>query len=334
MSRLNQALFALLILQAGAVGWQLVGGGSQAAVIDRGLLMPDLVADDITAISVRDGPEEDAQSVTLKREGGMWTVDEQHGHRADADKVDKLLRDLSGLEIADVVSTSGLHDVDLEVAKDAYQRRVTLDAPGGRTTLYIGSSARGGSVHARLGSNERIVAVRDFSAYRVSARPESWLDRAVIDVVAADVSALEIARPDHPPLALKRDGDAWTVSEGERAGPAQADAATSLVDDVVGLKLTKVAGTLSGDPEGALLEVTLTTQGADGAATSQGYRVARSGDDGGYLVVPFGGDHMVQVAAAAIDKLMDIGFEDLAAGAPPDEAAGDEGDATPSLAGG
>ena len=74
---------------------------------------------------------------------------ELFGYDADRAKIEKTLGELAGLEIADVVSTSGAHHEALEVSATSFDRRVTLTGSGGSVEILFGSSGRANSVHVR-----------------------------------------------------------------------------------------------------------------------------------------------------------------------------------------
>jgi len=322
MNRTNLILIALLAVQGACIGIQQLGGDEEVAV-ERGMLLEDLDVDTVTKLVITEGEGGDDKEVTLTKAAEGWVVGERWGAPADGKKLDELLRELAALEIADVVSTTGLHAVELGVADGDFRKRVVLTDGGGERTVFLGTSGRGSSTHARLGGADEVVAVRNFSTWRVNARPDGWVDRLVLDVPKDDVNGLTLTWPDAE-LSLTRtnateEGAApWLLSDGERqAGVDDAD-----VDELLGkaakLNASKVLGELDGAASvgDELLRVTLETKGG-----TVSYALGEADEANNFVIAKDGGRHLMQVGKWAVEKLLDASFDALAP-----EVEADEGD--------
>lgn len=322
MNRINLILIGLLVAQGACIGYQHLGDEDEVAV-ERGMLFADLDADAVTRVVITEGEGGDDKEVTLTKGADGWVVGERWGAPADGEKLDELLRELAALEVADVISTTGLHAVELGVADADFRKKVVLTDGAGERTLYLGTSGRGSSTHARLGGADEVVAVRNFSTWRVNARPDGWVDRLVVDVPKEDVNVLTLTWPDDE-LVLTRtgateDGAApWLLSDGERqAGVDEADI-DALLGKAIKLSASKVLGELDGAASvgDELLRVTLETK--DGTVS---YALGEADEANNYVLAKDGRRHLMQVGKWAVETLLDASFDELA-------PAADEGDLT------
>ncbi len=314
MSRTNMILLALLLIQGACLGYQQLQPEDAPAGASRGLLLPGLVVDDVTEVQIAEGGDaKDDASVTLTKTGAGWVVAERSDYPADADKLDELLRELAALEIADVVSVTGLHQVELGVGDDDYTRKVTLTTAGGDTVLYLGTSGRGSSTHTRVGGEDRVLAVRDFSSWRVAARPDGWVQRTIVDVDPATVTTLELVR-DGAVLALTREGEGWLVD----GAPADGEAVDKLLAKAAKQTLSKVAGAADGVAPGELLQVRLSTP--DGVTS---YRIADGEEEGKFVLAVDGGGHIVEVGKWGVEAMLDATADSLTAEIPMEAPEGD-----------
>lgn len=300
MNRTNLILLALLVIQGACIGYQQLASTGPVEAGPRGLLLEGLDADGITELRIEEGGEPgDDKAVTLKKTPSGWVVGERWDHPADGDKVDELLRELAALEIADVVSQTGLHLVELGVAEDDFRKKVSL----GGHVLYLGTSGRGSSTHTRVGGDDRVVAVRDFSTWRVNARPDSWVQRAVVDLDPEAVTGLSLRGEET--LELRKQGPDWLVNEA----PANAEEVDKLLQKAAKVSLSKVVG--AGTAEGELMHVRVVT--AEGVTS---YRIAPSDEESRFLLAVDGGGHVLEVGKWAVEPLLDATAASLMAAIP------------------
>ena len=306
MNRTNLILMAFLLVQGACIGYQQLQTEDVGDDAARGLLLDGLVVADVTEVHVVERGEADEDtSVTLKKTAAGWVVSELWEHPADGAKIDELLLELSALEIADVVSVTGLHQVELGVGDEDFTKRVTLKTGGADRVLFLGTSGRGGSTNTRVGGEERVIAVRDFSSWRVNARPDSWVQRRVVDVDADAITALELTQGGAV-TTLTRAGEGWLLGDA----PADGEAVDKLLKKAAKLTLSKVTGA-AGALTGELAQVRLTT--AEGVT---GYRIAAGEEEGKFLVAVDGGSHIVEVGKWAVEAILDATPESLAAEIP------------------
>ncbi len=309
MNRNNIILLALLLIQGTCIGVRQLSSPTQSSSVQRGMLLGELATDGVSGLTIEDGDAEDEGVSTLVRGPDGWRVSELWNHPADEKKVDELLRELAALEVADVVSTTGLHAVDLGVDDDEFKKRVTITTQAGDKVLLLGTSGRGSSTHARLLGSDEIVAVRNFSTWRVHARPGGWADRDVLDIDPSSVTRLELTR-DGQTLSFNRsEGQvegtaAWRMSEGDRSAGVDAEVVDPLLAKASKLSSSKVLGPTAPIPE-PRLTVTLTTPTG---VTS--YSLGPAADENFSLSVE-GSTHLLAIGKWAIESLLSASFDDL-----------------------
>ena len=231
MTRRNLFLIGMLALQSLLLGARWVGS-DEGQSTGGGLLLPNLEIQRVRQVVVQKSGD-DGERLTLKRQGTGWVVAEAFDYSADGEKVEQALRDLSGLEIAHTVSSTEHHHRSLKVADDAYERRVTLKLEDGdQVGVLIGTSGRGGSVHARVFGETDVQSVRDYSPWRMTTSPTSWIDKTFFEVDAARVLALEV-RTAEQQFAVDREGDVWTLRDAGPADPRKVEDLVGALDEIV-----------------------------------------------------------------------------------------------------
>ena len=120
MTRAQWILAAALAVQLLLLGLLSLGGRDRAGSEPRALV-PDPEA--FTAVRLEIAGD-DGDPVSLRREGEGWVLGDPDGYPADRAKVEELLAKLEPLEVRRPVVTSGRYHAALEVADDAFRRRL------------------------------------------------------------------------------------------------------------------------------------------------------------------------------------------------------------------
>ena len=252
MARRNAMLFAVLLLQVIWLTMRAFQSPPPSASAARGLLLADLTLAEVLRLEIGSGSDVE-QRVVIEREGkaSAWSVPDLFDYAADGDKVDGALRDLAGLEIARVVSTTAHHHVDFKVAESEFERRIRLDVAGERIELFFGSTGPAGTIHVRRAGEEAVYAVRGYSSWRFGERPEDWIDKiyfsapreriAAITITAADEEAKETTA-----FSLERAGETgWVLlGAGDARVPADSNKVDSLLRAMSRVSLSELVGRL------------------------------------------------------------------------------------------
>jgi hypothetical protein len=185
----------------------------------REFLLPDLAINDVAGLHLKDKDSE--VTVNISEDRQTASVVERGGYPASTDRLASVLRDLQEQKIAskqivgkgawkevEVVAPGEGNEgvgtlVELKAAGGKQPRTFILgkqlDVAGGRSsTQFSGGSQR----FVRLPTDGETIWVISNTYYDLEAKPESWLDKAFIDVQKLKEVSVTHPRPE----------DSWAVS--------------------------------------------------------------------------------------------------------------------------
>ena len=232
MTNLNKLLSGLLVAQLLIVVGARLGGGDQALQMKDVTVLEGLDAAQVDKLAIwgppkkGDGPAQ--ESVVLAKVNGAWTIDGADGFPADGAKVKDLLDALAGLRSRTVVLEGTKYHEKLEVAPDAFQRKVTLTAAGKDRTFYVGTSPSFKNSHVRVDGADQVLLVNEFGTNDLGSRAWHWVDRKYQDLPDAEVWAVRIENAKGV-LQLEKDPASKTWAALGVTGPLD----TAAVDDLV-----------------------------------------------------------------------------------------------------
>lgn len=239
MNKLNKVLIGLLALQALImliVFYPGGRGGNEAA----GPLFPDFgqeVAEKITVHS------ENGKKVELVKKEGLWTVPEEQGYPADAEKVEGVLRKIAEIETGSLISTEKSSHKRLKVSGDEYNRLVEIAAGGENTyRLFLGSSPVYRKVYVRSGSGEEVYQTGGIAAWELPAEPASWLDHKYLNLQEEAVISVEIENEAGIMSFLKEDSGAWSLEGLDKGMQIKQDEWKRLLKKVLYIRMDKPLG--------------------------------------------------------------------------------------------
>ncbi len=262
MARRNAILAAVLLLQLIWLGVRVLQAPPPSASAARGLLLAGLVPADVLRIEIGSGSDAE-QSVVIEREGetSAWRVPDLFDYTADSDKVDGALRDLAGLEIANVVSSTAHHHVNFKVAESEFAKRIRLDVAGEAVELFFGSAGPAGTIHVRRAGEDAVYAVRGYSSWRFGERPEEWIDKVYFSaprerIVEVAITVADDEAKETTSFSLARAGESgWVLlGAGGTRAPADSGKVDSLLQAMSRVSLSELVGRIDdenvdfGDP--------------------------------------------------------------------------------------
>lgn len=181
MNRVNRILSIALVAQLAIAALVFVPRILPASA-ESAPLFGAIQAQDIQSLKIQNS---EGKTVELAWQGETWIVPSAAGYPADVAKIDAFLGQLVGLTTNPLVTRTGDSHERLQVADDDFASRIDFTlADGSSHTLYIGSSASGGS-HVRAGGRDEVYLARDLFSYEASAEVTGWID-AVYFAVAED----------------------------------------------------------------------------------------------------------------------------------------------------
>ena len=173
----------------------------------------DLIATDASNLSSivihgRAGGTEDP--LELRQDGGNWTIASLEGYPASDTQLETLFETIDKLKVRTPVVNNAYHHSEMDVADDAYNRKLEITTEGGDTTvLYLGS-AQGKSAHVRIAGSDEVYRVRGVSS-TVPERASRYFDRDFQKVDVESVRSVVIARPEQEPIRFVWENDAWAI---------------------------------------------------------------------------------------------------------------------------
>lgn len=330
ITRGNLILVALLVLQGAILGLQAINRENPAEKArSQGLLLEDFDVDAVQKVRIEGGGE-DTANLTLEKTESGWRVPAASNYPADSSKVTQTLRDIAGLEIADVVSTTDHHHRDLKVEDANFEKRVVLEGSEGETALLFGTPGRAGSVHVRKGTESTVFAVRDFSSWRLSSEADTWVDRTYFTFNKDQVSQVTLQNAEGR-LELQKGADGWLLQTETESRAVETGDVDAFLNRVQSIQLTKVGERIE-DPTQALpgAVATLTVKLGDG--TQQTLEVAPvAGEKGQFDLQRSGSAFRVRATQFAVQAALETKADGFPAkAAPPEEADKAAGENAPT----
>lgn len=310
MSSIHALLGGALAVQLmlGGLTWSMAGGG--AARSDARKLV-DVGLGDITELIVQDKPadkESEPETVHLKKEGDAWTVVSADAFPADTTKVEDVLRKLLDLKVSDPIARKTQNHNALRVGERDYDKKVTVTA-GGTTHHLVLGSAKGSSVHVRVGDAPEVYWAKGVSSWSFSERVSSYVDSDYLKV--DEPKAVSIQNQHGSLEVVKGEDDLWTLRGLAAGEKAKASEIQTLVDKAKSIRLSEVVGKQETDEMALGTGATVVITAADD--TKHTLRLG-SEKDGKVYAKAAGKDHVVLVGKWAIEKLLEAKSGDLVEG--------------------
>jgi hypothetical protein len=181
-------------------------------------LLLGVKSDEVTSLTVTDNQ---GNRVKLAKTGAQWVLPEAGDYPADATKITPVLDQLVEMKANRLVAETPASQARLQVADDAFARRIDIETPAGMKTVYVGTSGGAGSSHVRLGGQNQVYLVSGVSDWQIGADPLSWTNSAYFTVPQSDVVAMTLTNPNGQFAFAKGAGGQWTL-QGLGAGETAA----------------------------------------------------------------------------------------------------------------
>ncbi len=215
---------AAVVVLAAALFWSARRNASSTSEVGVALL-PNLVknANGITEISVRHGSA--TPNVTIRNQGGTWTVEQRADYPADVSKVRKLVVSLTDAKIIEQKTSDPTKfpviGVDDPSGAAAAGTEIGWTAPDGKHTVIIGKPAGEGNFARRGGENVSYTVEPSIS---VETEPKYWIEPKLVDIPTASIQGIEVKPASGPGYSVHR-APAPAASTSSSGGSAAASAA-------------------------------------------------------------------------------------------------------------
>ena len=305
MTGLQRILIGVLVAQLALVAFVF---WPRPSAVSAGTLLSDIKADDITSLTIRD---DKGVSIKLAYQaaGQSWTLPEAGDYPADVTKITPILTKLAAITTDRLVAqTAGSHR-QLQVAADAFQRRLDIGTSGGAArTLFLGTAVGGQASHVRVDGQNDVYVAADVTPWQLNADPASWIDPAYMKVTPADVVGFTLANANGQFSFSKDDKGTWQMDglgAGEKLDPNQVTAA---VNRLAALRMTRPLGKTESADYGLTKPtalVTLKLKGGDAAKTLTLAVGTKDPADNAYTVKSSDSPYYVQVAEYDVKDLVE-----------------------------
>ena len=238
MSRLNQILIVLLVVQLALVGFIFWPRPASEAQGDP--LLADFNADEVVTLTIADG---EGNQLVLGKSGDAWVLPQAGDFPVDGEKVTPFLEKIAAVQANRLVTqTEGSHQ-RLQVAPDDFNRRLELTLANGATDrLFIGSSAGAAATHVRADGQPQVYLTGELSAWDANPEVTVWVDTLYFTVAQTATLALTLENQNGT-FEFDKQGDSWTMASLAEGETLNQDAVSALLNQAGTIRLTDVLGT-------------------------------------------------------------------------------------------
>jgi hypothetical protein len=254
VTRLNKILAGVLAVQLVLVVFMLLRG--DAGRIGKLEPLVSIDADKVERIRVFEAPGDkekkraDGPAVELVKRGSEWALTSHFDYPVDKAKVTELLDKVAGIRTRGPVASGKSRQKQLEVADEAYQRKLVLTAGGVDTTIYVGASAGARQTSVRLAGSDQIHGASGLSAFAIGASPASWIDTAFFKVEKGQIAGIDLVNQNGN-FTLEPAADApWKVEvNGQPLAPPAGSEIDSDMADRIASRVSSIMMNEPGDPK-------------------------------------------------------------------------------------
>lgn len=301
MGKLIALLSVLLIVQVGVVAW-VQRSADELTAFDATAPLVDLEASRVDELIIEGGEKE---RLVIKREEGQWLLPDHGNFPVAPSKLEGFLEKLLAAKPSWPVGTTQVAAQQLEVAEDAFERRIRLLGNGRvLNEVYLGSSPGFRKVHARLGgaTNTHVI---DFNTFDAPTDPADWRDRDLLRLPEA-----ELERIDMGAFALARGPEGFEVvglAEEEEKKPEEIAEVVRAVTTLSFLDELADEGKAAFEQGELILEFSLKGKNANPVE----YTIVAPGEGDHYILKASNRPFYFKVAKKKFDELRAVDREQL-----------------------
>jgi hypothetical protein len=308
VSRTQRLLAAAFVVQAALalLTWSWASRGTGAAA---GRLLVEFDPAGVSALDVvgeAGATGDERRTVKLAREGETWSVASAAGYPAKAEKVDEVLRLLSGIRVETPIAITAANHAALHVGDREFGRKVTVQTKDGAVDLVLGSGPRS-TVHVRRADRPEVYAVRGLNLWSIPDEPRGYIETEFVEVSDEDLERVTV-RNAHGELNLAKTPEGWALAELPPRSELEEGAARSFLTAAGRLTLQRPVGRESkpefGFEQGAI--VTLLKTAKEGAEPETiEYTIGNAADERSYYARASSGEWVVTVPKWNAEQVRD-----------------------------
>lgn len=270
-----------------------------------GPLLADFRPEEVAKITIRDAQ---GTALVLERQGD-WVLGETDGFPAKPEAVNKFLNNLASVRADRLVARTEVSQRQLRVAKDAYEREVTLEMASGQTqTVYLGTSPAYGVTHIRLGGRVETYLTDALTVWNVGTAPASWIDTSYVSVPEADVTRIVVKNAQGEFALIKGAENKWAL-EGLAGEAANDVLVTSLATRAISIYMVRPLGKEPRPEYG--LEAPQATVVVEAGEKTVSLAIGARDESGNYAAKSSGSPYYVRLSEYTVKDYIEKGRADL-----------------------
>ena len=187
LNRSNITLAAALVIQIVLLA---ISVGARTVTEDRTAqpLLPGFQADDVSRLVIVDDLD---NTLTIARSDEGWALPAADDFPVNGDKADELLAGIAGLDTSRLVASNRANFARLEVADNAFRRKISLVGGDETSVIYLGGSAGADTVYTRLDGEDKAYLGSGLSAWEASSQVSGWIDASYVSVPQEDLISIK-----------------------------------------------------------------------------------------------------------------------------------------------
>ncbi len=306
MKRHQQILLGVLVLQvilSVIVFWprQVSSGTGEP-------LFPDVTVDDVVSLKITDNLGE---AIALRKLEGTWVLPESGDFPAQTSVITPVIESLIALDATTLVAQSEANHKQLEVAADAFQRRLDFETADGKMhTVFLGSAPRYTATHFRVDGQAETYLTTELSTWELYTRITSWIDTSYTSIDQATITGAVLENAQGTFVFVK-DGENWTLAdlaEDETVAPGKTN---PIVRNASSLTLAEPLGTTEDPAYGMDAPKAVVTLETDDGETHVLTIGAQNTEDTTYAAKSSDSPYYVRVAEYLVKAMVESKREDF-----------------------
>ena len=209
MRCLTSTIILVLVLAGLGAYIYFVDSKKPAGGIEEKQKVFSVEADKIEEITVT----ADAETTTLRKEGGTWKVTSPVSTDADTTEVSGMTSALAGLEVNRVVAENATNLAEYGLAEPRI--KLAFKAQGGASgELHLGEkTATQSDMYAVKPGEQRVFLVQAFQESSLAKKTFDLRDKRVLHFERDKIDTIELTQPGSPMVQLVRNGSEWSVKQ-------------------------------------------------------------------------------------------------------------------------
>lgn len=211
LSRTNIVLVVILLAQIGIAAFVYWGDDDEGSpqLARGGDLLRDVDPASYASIVIEDDTD---QRLALSVVDGQWVLPSADNYPAQASRINELLATIARIEADQLITRTATSHRRLQVADDAYYRKITLTRTDGDSqTLYVGVTGGGRTRHVRLGGEDAVYLTDEFASGQLDTVVTTWINTVYFSIPVEQIQSITIQNVSGTTDIQRVDDVTWRV---------------------------------------------------------------------------------------------------------------------------